>query len=79
MPGKRGKEIWYETDESRVRYQRDADGRFSLTLTARQSERGSDVAVTITVGNGDAQNIPGNAPALGPILQGDDASNGEAR
>jgi len=45
---RRGKEIWYEPIPERVRYQQDASGAFSLTLTAR----GSDVGVTITVGNG---------------------------
>jgi hypothetical protein len=49
-PGNRGKEIWYETDESRVRFQRQPDGRFALTITAR----GSGVAVTIAVGNRNA-------------------------
>jgi DNA-binding transcriptional ArsR family regulator len=42
-----GKEIWYEAADARVRYERRADGHFSLTVTGR----GSGVAVTAEVGS----------------------------
>jgi DNA-binding transcriptional ArsR family regulator len=55
-----GKCIEYEAAEDRVRYERHADGHFSITVTAD----GGGVSVTITVGGPDARGEPAE-PACG--------------